>query len=268
MKSMLLSAACVMLMFTVTSSTASASVLWGSSIHDGNLVEIDTTTGAATVVGAFRSYGISGLCYDPARDRLYGLDRDDDTLVKISTVTGFAHTVGPLGVSTSAAGLTYDVLTDTIYFSCFTDRNIYKVDKITGAATLIGPHDVPNGYMQGLAYDWNTNTLYGSDSRTNSLYTIDTTTGHATLVGSLGIITVDNGLAFDNGNNILYLVEAQTSQTPDNKLYTINTTTGHATVVGSLGVSVQGLAFKSPVPEPASLMLLSLGSLAILRSRR
>jgi len=60
-------------------------------------VTINTSTGAATSVGALGFPFVRGLAFDPSTNTLYGSDFSTDELLTISTSTGAATSVGALG---------------------------------------------------------------------------------------------------------------------------------------------------------------------------
>lgn len=107
--------------------------------------------------------------------------------------------------------------------------------------------------------------MYLTNSGADNFHTINRATGATTLIGPLNGPTNPNGLAYNWDNGLLYLID----NTTDN-LYTINTATGAASVIGSTGSgNLLGLVYiPAPVPEPATLVVLGLGALAVIRRRR
>lgn len=55
-------------------SSANATLLYGATLHTGELVTIDTSTGAGTVVGPLGFTGIHGLSFDPMSGVLFGVE--------------------------------------------------------------------------------------------------------------------------------------------------------------------------------------------------
>ena len=88
-----------------------AGILHGSKISDDDeLLTINTSTGAATLVGAMGIVPFSafrGLAFDPNTNTLYGSDHVTDLLYTINTSTGAATSVGNMGID-RVFGLAFD----------------------------------------------------------------------------------------------------------------------------------------------------------------
>jgi hypothetical protein len=89
---------------------------------------------------------------------------------------------------------------------------------------VIGSLGLSDDY-EGLAFNAFDNQLYAVGDSRDNLYRVDTSTGQATLVGSLGEVSSQHGLSFDDAGN-LYLVDG-------NKFYSVNLNTGAATLIAS-----------------------------------
>lgn len=112
--------------------------LYSADSSTNQLVELNPSTGAGTVVGGFGSAGgdISGLTFSGGT--LYGIDSVDDALVTINTATGSASTVGSLGISIGNGGSSVGGLIFTGSDLLLYDRNgIFSVDSGTGVATSV-----------------------------------------------------------------------------------------------------------------------------------
>ena len=82
------------------------STLYGVDNSTDQLITINTTTGAATVVGSLGFSIVRGLAFDPNTSTLYGVDALADQLITINTTTGAGTAVGPLGFD-APTGLTF-----------------------------------------------------------------------------------------------------------------------------------------------------------------
>jgi sugar lactone lactonase YvrE len=144
-----------------------------------------------------------------------------------------------------------------------TNGTFYSVNKTTGQATAIGVH----GLVQNTNFGYNSNNdvMYATNSSTDSFYTVNRATGALTLVGALGGgSTFPNALAFNYNTNVMYMTDTTTDS-----LYTINLATGAATLIGSTTVgNLQGLAYINPVPEPGTLVAVSIGMIGLCLVRR
>ena len=115
-----------------------------------------------------------------------------------------------------------------------------------------------------------TTQQFGIDLTIGSLVTVANNAGTLETVGSLGItgpaLTTDASLDIsgETGEAFAVLRNGPTSQ-----LYTIDLATGAATAVGQFGPGEEIVSVAAvPVPEPSSVLLLGLGSLAVLRRRK
>jgi hypothetical protein len=168
-------------------------VLYGSTNHNSgaspdNLITINTTTGAGTVVGPFGSgCRVADLTFT-SDGTLYGwCEPGTDDLVTINLATGAATVVGDSGLSTFGSGIAANS-SNVLYFSGEGDTgNLYTISRTTGLPTssvlLNGSTDAP---FSALAFD-GSGVLYGcyggDGSSARQLATINTTTGAITVIG-------------------------------------------------------------------------------------
>lgn len=122
--------------------------LFASSDSRRSLYQIDTVTGAATLIGSEGGLGaqISGLA--GRLDGLYGIGSSgDENLYRIDTASGQATLVGPLGAGLqfTDAGLDFDAAGVLWGVADMTGASIngepsvlFRIDPATGAATRTG----------------------------------------------------------------------------------------------------------------------------------
>ncbi|HXH84959.1 MAG TPA: hypothetical protein VNN07_18775 [Candidatus Tectomicrobia bacterium] len=248
-------------------------VLYGITF-DSELIKIDTSTGAGTLVGNLDS-SMSALGLADSGGNLYTFDQTADVVRQLDPATG--GTVATIDIGTGPligeGGFTLrDDGTGFLSTSRSAVGRLYGVD--IGAGTS-APITAPGGLtpsMDGLALGPG-GVLYGISQGTATLHTIDESTGATTVVGDTGDDDDDNlsGLAFNDAGQLFGEI--------DGDLVSIDPTTGLATVIGPIGFdNVSGLTFldvqpQQPpqVPLPATLLLVGLGlpAMAIAtRSRR
>jgi hypothetical protein len=174
----------------------------GSGGSPSNLYTVDTTTGAATLVGATGFSHVTALSFDPTTGSLYGHVSDifntGTQLIAINAATGAGSAIGSTGQQ--IPDMAFDSSGQLYAWSEFGSSsfdNLFTIDKATGAATLVGASGIGT-FNTGLAFD-NMGTLYVKPS--GVLYTVDKTTGAATFVEALGT-PLNNALAFDPNTNV------------------------------------------------------------------
>ncbi|MGA2117883.1 MAG: hypothetical protein ABSH56_24405 [Bryobacteraceae bacterium] len=178
---------------------------------NGNIGEVDVSTGVATLVGN-AGVVLTDIAFSPSGD-LYGISFTE--LYSIDTSTGAATAIGPLGIASDDANALVFSSSGTLYTATVAG-SLYTVDTTTGAASDVGSL---SGYGSAGDLAFVGDTLYLGTS-TNDLVSVDPSTGTATLVGPFGVSNVF-GLATPDGVN-LYAAAAQ-------DLYTVDLSTGAAT---------------------------------------
>lgn len=269
-------------------------ILYGVTADD-NLITIDPTTGAGTLVGAITfggsPFAIGAIGLAASGGNLYAFDSNTSEIVQLNptnaSILGFINPgigvsvgEGDLALRTDGTGVVASTLDDTGSFGTGT---LYSASTTTpGSSTVLNNNF---GFFDGVAFNAS-NSLYGLAQGGATLSTIDPTNGNTTLVGGTGITTIDpltgfplygfGGLTFDL-NGVLYGELANFDfGNPLSNLYTLDPTSGAATLVGPIGIGmVDGLAFLGtatpppPVPEPSTLTLAGgcLVAAALLRRR-
>lgn len=165
----------------------------------GALWSVDLQTGQAELGGRSRISQylfIEGLSFSPD-ERLYGVDDDTNTLVRIGTSSGNAI---PVNQNDRNLGLPSGNHDFGMTFTCegrlliSTDSQslglgLYEADPETGEVARIGDLDAPIVDMTSLGdrvYGIGRGMATDSNPAAPNLYLIDTETGRAELVGPLG----------------------------------------------------------------------------------
>ncbi|UXI67595.1 DUF4394 domain-containing protein [Tahibacter amnicola] len=106
------------------------------------LATIDPATGAASVIGIVSPATLVIDIAASATGDLYGVDIDNDSLIRIDKRSGFATVIGPLGFDANfAQDLDFDERDNVLYMASHAgngDGTLRRVDLGTGHATTIG----------------------------------------------------------------------------------------------------------------------------------
>jgi len=131
-------------------------VLYGWIQSSGQLVTINTTNAAVTLVGvANAGTNIGGLEFDQVNQILYGIDDrgTGSVLVTINPGTGAITTVGALGSGiVDCNGLAHSPENAALYTVNATTEAVLRINPATGAATVVGPSGGLFGASFGLAF--------------------------------------------------------------------------------------------------------------------
>lgn len=249
------------------------------------LLRIDSATPgtiqtSVTVTGLSAGENLLAIDFRPATGLLFGLGSGNH-LYTINTATGAATAVGSAGAFTlagTAFGFDFNPTVDRIRVTSNADQNI-RLNPNDGSLTAT---DVPlnpgNPNVVGSAYSNNfdgalTTMLYGIDSFSDALVIQNPPNGGVlSTVGLLGFNTSDLvGFDISGATGIAYASLSPVTGGPS-QLFTINLANGAATLVGTIGtgVAITGLAAPigtAAVPEPATLLLVAAGGLALRRRR-
>ncbi|MBI5474181.1 MAG: T9SS type A sorting domain-containing protein [Ignavibacteriae bacterium] len=204
------------------------------AVSGTSLYTINTTSGAATVVGPLGVTQVDAITVRPSTRELYGIYTTglNTQLYRISDQHGDALPlrIVPLGnVRSIAFG------SDGTCFAATSAGSLYRINLTTGDTTFVGSSGLA---YAGLSFSPLAGGLWASVrpplTNRDRIYKLNTTTGAATLVGATGDNAVTPSIAF-NPLGVLYGLKGTSSQT--NTLIRIDTTTGVGTTIGSMGVS-------------------------------
>lgn len=137
------------------------------------LFQIDTTTGAGSVVGETgHNWNFRNVCVHPVTDELWG--SRDNTLYTINKATGAATVVTNVSGSSLDQMTTFAIGPDGVaYGTDIGDTGLFEIDLVTGVATHLG--NLTPGireWFNDLAFDEN-GALWGAHSQDSAVYTID-----------------------------------------------------------------------------------------------
>lgn len=243
---------------------ASAELLYTVRESDNVLSTIDTATGLVTAIGSMNvNFEFGDLAYNQSNGVMYavggwgnGVGAVSD-LFSVNLNTGQATLIGSTG-QTDLFGLVWDPQTGKMFASKSTiSSGFFEVNVSTGAATSIGD---PSISLDALTYDASTGNIMGMLAGPGSLHYIDRNTGAATLAnGGAGFVN-NNGMAYVGSNNSVYSLDWS------GEFYRYDLSNSFArTTVTNVGSAYDGLAL---VPEPATMIALGAGLLALARRRR
>jgi hypothetical protein len=271
---------------------ADAQVLYGSTASGGpgELFILNPANGAMiTDVGPLHdsggtNYAITGLAFNPVTGVLYGSTANtvvatSARLVTINPATALVTVIGPYNagptgnnshgqnVGATMGDIAFDSAGNLFGIGSIGGPTLYSVNISTGQATAVGPSGLSGGTAGGgLAFS-PSGVLFGSPNSFTAtgaeFGTYNRATGAYTQIANIttpaGAGTGYAGFAFLG--NVLYGDDLGTPA----HLVTINTTTGAVTDLGASVVGLDAIAFSvTPVPEPASLTLLSLAGVGAL----
>jgi hypothetical protein len=265
----------------------------------GNLIRFDsaapgTIDSSVAITGLEAGETLLGIDRRPANGLLYGLG-STSRIYTINTATGVATAVGATpfapALTGTAFGFDFNPVVDRIRVVS-TDTTNFRLNPNTGA--LAGT-DTPLAYaagdsgsgltprVVGSAYTNNfagtaVTTLFGIDSNRDVLVRQGGPNGTPSPNGGV-LTTIGSGLGVNTSDLVGFDISgvsgvAFASLTPvtggPSQLFTIDLTTGTATLDGTIGtgLTLTGLAADVVVPEPAGILLLSIGGLGLIAVRR
>jgi hypothetical protein len=225
---------------------AVAGILYGASgpPATSSLYRINTTTGAATVLGATGLSDVHGLAIHPVSREMYGVITGglSTQLYRISSTYGDALPVRtiPLGNIRAIA-----FANDGTLFAGSNTGRLYRINITTGDTTFVG---TASGIVySGFSLNPITGVLWASVrppiANRDKIYKVNTTTGAATEVGSTGGGNITPDIAFD-ATGKLYGIKGTASQI--DTLIVIDTTTAFGTRIGAMGLAgIQTLVMRT-----------------------
>jgi hypothetical protein len=156
-------------------------LLYGSA--GTRLYQVDPCTGDSIFIGEYP--GDASICGMASRELqgLYGLNREDNTLVRIDTQTAELTVIGELGWEVRAHALTWDREAEDFLAVDGSEDRLMRVDPETGASTEVVPIALDIGQV-GAEKDPVTGEFYlctGPD-----LYVVNVETGAVELRGRIG----------------------------------------------------------------------------------
>ncbi len=222
----------------------------------GSLLTINTTTGAATVVGPTSLTGVPGLAID-SFGRIFGTERSTGNLYRIDAQTGQAFFVAEVAPFLDGIAFDEDDVLYAVAFDAF--FTLLTIDTFNGVTTPVGP---TGESISGLAVDPTNGQLYGSaggffPTSPDGIIQIDRNTGASDVIGTTELGGATPDLMFDESGN-LFGVKGGGGGNPGgggggtpNQLIAVNKVNGVGTPIGGpTGVaSVSGLACALPEPE-------------------
>jgi hypothetical protein len=184
-----------------------------SGAQPNSLVTINTTTGAASVVGSTGLNTIleGDLAFSPG-GTLYGVQQavSGRQLFTINTATGAGTLVGVVTTTGDLSAMSF-APSGSLYMLDTINDLLLTVNPATAAITGSVALSTPLGDVAGFTYDSSLGQFLVADgdvSGTDSLYTLNVTTGLLTLIGPTGLAQGLAGLASDTGVGVAVPVPA------------------------------------------------------------
>jgi hypothetical protein len=250
--------------------------LVGVEYDTGRFYAISTIDGSLQLIDDTGIAGIGSLEFNPQDGTAYGFTTGEaatPTLYRftisptLDDVT--AELIGPLGISTFEGGIAFSP-SGTAYAvnGGVTVPALLSLNLSTGAASVVGSFADRHDFA-GLG--WRSDgLLIGLDSTDNALLTIDPVTVAVTTIGPVGdTVGTVGGMALGETGGFFVTAGPGAIRPGSNSLYSFDPFTGAQFLIADYGNQFvgRGLSGLTFVPEPATLTLLCIGGMALLRRR-
>jgi hypothetical protein len=249
--------------------------LFGTDARGGNLIKIDQTTGAGTVVGPMGIGVVPALAIDPTTGAMYAATgAGNPNLYTVNSATAATALVGSTRLGFAAVGDMAFRADGTLYAAVNItgdggtgSDHLATINKATGVATVIGPFGSCTPFsctiegIEAIAFDAS-GRLWGALSErgrsgTPGLYKIDPTTGLATffapILDAVGVPPSGGVVSLQSACDGRFFGGTATAIFPagdGGRLITIEPATGLFKFVGSVsatrGSSLGALALQGP----------------------